>query len=787
MNDLLLMEDVHTGQQLHFQAYELFMQAPAAISVYKGVDHTVILANDFALQLAGKTREEIIGKPILSILPEIEAQGFVAILDSVFTTGEPYSAFEFPITLNINSQPQLLYLNLLYKPYRELDGTISGILGFATNVTEQVIAKKKVQETQQQFKYILSQAPDPILILKGEKLVLEVGNDPLLRLWNIDETAIGTPFLQLLPEMKEQGFYDLLLDVYKNGVTHYGYEAPVYFVRNDIKQLHYFNFVYHPYREADNSITGVLVMASEVTNQVIARKKAAEAEQEYMTLVMQAPIGICILKGLDFIVEIANDAYLELAGKQRNNFIHRKLWEVLPEAKDQGFDEILTRVLKTGKTFRGVDHPVLLVRNGLQETVYVDFVYEPIKNEEHDVNRIMVLAYDVTDKVLARQRIEEAEQNARLGIELADLGTYEIDIASDKIIASKRFNYIFGFEEDVSRKDYISTVHPEDLEIRDNAHKEAMQTGKLHYEARVIWKDNSVHWVRVRGNVIFDNNNVPYWIKGVVQDITDQKRFADELSRQVSERTKELHESNRKLLKSNAELEQFAYVTSHDLQEPLRKIQIFSGMVADQFAETPGAGKYLEKIANSARRMNDLIRNLLDYSRISNAATIFHKVDLKDILSAIMIDFELLIEQKKAEITIENLEVIEAVPLQMNQLFYNLIGNALKFTRKNVVPTVTVKGERLHSAYRPKFPELNMEEEYFKIEVRDNGIGFNQDYANQIFTIFQRLNDNSVYGGYGIGLAICKKIIDNHKGFIYAEGKEYEGACFIIVLPIKQT
>lgn len=781
------MEEQQIGQELHLQAYELFMQAPAAISVYKGFDHTVVMANDFALQLAGKSREEVVGRPILDVVPEIEAQGFVAILDSVLNSGQSYSAFESPITIYIDNQPHQLYLNLLYKPYREKDGRISGVLGFATDVTEQVLAKKKVQEAEQQFRNVLRQAPDPILILKGENLILDVANDPLFQLWNITPEALGKPFLELLPEMKEQGFFDMLLDVYKNGTTHHGYETPVYFIRNGRKELHYFNFVYHPYKEADDSITGVLIIASDVTEQVQAKNKLAESEKEFIALVMQAPIGICILQGPEFVVELANDAYLELAGKKRDGFIGRKLCEVLPEAKEQGFDKILSQVLHSGQSYRGVEYPVQLLRNNSPETVFVDFVYEPIRGGDPDYRRIMVLAYDVTDKVLARQRIEEAEEEARLGIELADLGTYELDLISSELVVSDRFHRIFGFEQMATQAGYVDRIHPEDLPTRAEAHKKAIETGTLFYEARVIWNDKSVHWVRVKGKIFHDQQNKPRRLKGVVQDITDQRSFSEELSRQVAERTLQLREANIKLSKSNAELEQFAFITSHDLQEPLRKIQVFSDLVTVEVSSSDRAQTYLTKIKHSARRMNDLIRNLLDYSRISNAANIFEVVDFNQLVAEIISDFELLIEQKNAEVRVENLEAIEAVPLQMNQLFYNLLGNALKFARKNVAPLITITGERIRTAGDHRLADLNPAEEYFRFEVRDNGIGFNQDYANQIFTIFQRLNDNSVYGGYGIGLAICKKIVDNHRGSIYAEGREGEGACFVIVLPVKQS
>jgi two-component system CheB/CheR fusion protein len=181
--------------------------------------------------------------------------------------------------------------------------------------------------------------------------------------------------------------------------------------------------------------------------------------------------------------------------------------------------------------------------------------------------------------------------------------------------------------------------------------------------------------------------------------------------------------------------------------------------------------------------MQNLIKDLLDFSKLSQTGQSFVKVDLNDVLQNIRNDFELLAQQKNATIEIGHMPVIEAVGLQMQQLFYNLVSNALKFVRSDVQPVISVQASLLTAEEMEQHAELNPRLKHYCIAVRDNGIGFNQKYAEQIFVIFQRLNDIQSYSGTGIGLALCKKIVLNHGGKIFAESTEHEGAVFYIILP----
>ncbi|MEO6719300.1 MAG: chemotaxis protein CheB [Ferruginibacter sp.] len=295
---------------------------------------------------------------------------------------------------------------------------------------------------------------------------------------------------------------------------------------------------------------------------------------------------------------------------------------------------------------------------------------------------------------------------------------------------------------------------------------------------------------------IFSGSNKEESILVAVEDITEKRKiddelklFAEKLEQQVIERTASLHESNIGLQHSNKNLEQFAYVASHDLQEPLRKIRTFSTLLQDKFKkELPKEGQELiTKINNSTERMSVLIKEILNFSQSLNTGIVFEKTDISDIVNNIINDFELLIREKSAVVECERLPALDAIPLQINQLFYNLISNSLKFSRKNIPPVITITSRMLDSKEVAKHKALNPNLSFVEISVADNGIGFDQQYSKQIFSIFQRLHTREQYSGTGIGLALCKTIAVNHHGEIYATSKENEGAVFKIILPLKHV
>ena len=242
------------------------------------------------------------------------------------------------------------------------------------------------------------------------------------------------------------------------------------------------------------------------------------------------------------------------------------------------------------------------------------------------------------------------------------------------------------------------------------------------------------------------------------------------------------------LEQTNMQLDQFAHATSHELQEPLRKIIIFSKILLQKETKLKRQEekKYLEKIDSSAVRLGNLIKEMLNYSTVTNYEKLLLKTDLNEILKSTLFDFELLIEEKKAKIIVHELPEIEAVQFQMNQLFYDIIHNALKFSKADVAPVIEITSKKLTKKDMKSHANHDNKLSYFKISFQDNGIGFNQKYAEQIFTMFQRLSSAGEYPGTGIGLAICKKVVQNYHGEIFAEGLEDKGVIIHVILPVEQ-
>jgi signal transduction histidine kinase len=269
------------------------------------------------------------------------------------------------------------------------------------------------------------------------------------------------------------------------------------------------------------------------------------------------------------------------------------------------------------------------------------------------------------------------------------------------------------------------------------------------------------------------------------EEIELRKQAESVLEDKVKERTKELLKSNQRLEESNNELQQFAFIASHDLQEPLRKIQTFSGLALDKFNGSDEKVKpYLGKIQESATRLRNLVSDLLQYSKIY-ADDDFGLIDLNTMIKEVLSDLELQIETKHCAFEISELPRIEGISFQLRQVFQNLLSNSIKFSQVNKECKIIVTGERV--AEKKFDAKASANGNYCRLVVADNGIGFSNEFRARIFEIFQRLRNRDHYEGTGIGLAIVKKVIERHDGLIDAWGKENEGAKFTLILPVKHT
>jgi len=557
------------------------------------------------------------------------------------------------------------------------------------------------------------------------------------------------------------------------------------FYRNGRIEDIYWTFCYNAVYDEMNQPAGVLVTCTETTEIVLSQNKLRDSEKKLRDMVMQAPVGICILKSPNNQVETVNDFFLELVGRKREEMEDQFYWEVLKEAADV-YEPILQNVFDTGISYIGTEHKVLLVRNGKEENLFINFVFEAIKDEKGNIDRVMIVGIDVTQQVLSRLEIEKAQLKERLAIDASQLGVFEVDLVTNEVNPSRRLNEIFGMDYSPNRKSYVDIIHPDDLQKRSEAYATAYQTGKLRYEGRIMRPDGAVRWMRTFGTILFDENNAPQKLVGVTQDITEQKQFEEELNRKVNERTLALQIKNAELESSNQRLEEFAYAASHDLKEPMRKISFFTDRLKNQLQQRllEGEIQTFSRIEASIRRMVSLVDDLLQYSHLNQMPLEKDRIDLNKKVRSVLEDLELDIKEKKAVIEIGNLPTISGYRRQVEQLFQNLISNSLKYAKPDIAPEITIQSKQVHSNQYPSVFSEGLEGQYILVEVSDNGIGFDPTDSEDIFKLFYRLHQQGVLSGTGIGLAIVKKVMQNHNGKIVAESNLGNGATFRLFFPV---
>ncbi|WP_158279585.1 PAS domain-containing sensor histidine kinase [Arcicella aurantiaca] len=416
-------------------------------------------------------------------------------------------------------------------------------------------------------------------------------------------------------------------------------------------------------------------------------------------------------------------------------------------------------------------------------------------DENGEVNRVLgtseditelkklknTLKYKIDELSVAYEELKKTKDLFKEAESMMSYGSFDWDVEKDEIQWSDGLKRVYGginFENLPQKLDYNfykSCLHEDDLSrVTDIVNQAIIDKCSYAFEHRLFDLDGVEKTVNTRGWVVTNEEGKVIRFIGNTVDITELKIYEKELENKIEE-----------LNKSNEQLEQFAYIASHDLQEPLRKIMAFGERLSSKFAgQLPDDGQfYVNRMLDAANRMKILMENLLSYSRASRKIEPVENVALNEVIEMVLSDFEVKIQETEAQIEILPLPTIKGLPTQMQQLFLNLISNALKFVQPNQKPHIKIES---FEATKQELKGLNFPlkaKKYHKIVVSDKGIGFDAEYAEKIFIIFQRLHGRAEFEGTGLGLAICKKIIDNHDGYIKAESVLNEGAKFIVYLP----
>lgn len=530
---------------------------------------------------------------------------------------------------------------------------------------------------------------------------------------------------------------------------------------------------------------------------------AAEiARQRLQDLFMQAPAIICVLRGPQHVYELANPLYMQTVGGQ--DIIGKTVREASPELVAQGYETLLDRVYTTGEAFIGKEQPAKIAHGKASDdgVAYFNFVYQPTRNDRGEVDGILIHAVEVTEQVRAREKLKDNQERLELAQKSGQIGTFEWIIATNQTIWTPELEALYGLPPggfEGKYENWVQRVHPADLAAAEENLQTAVRGGPPYdIEFRTIWPDNTIHWLQAKGTVDYNEQGQPWRVIGVNIDITERKEAEQRLSElyqslqdlnatlesQVAQRTEALNQTNLELQRSNNELQEFAYVASHDLQEPLRKIQAFGNLLEEEYGEVVGEGKmYIERMRSAAARMRVLIDDLLAFSRVTTKAQPFVPVDLNAVAQQVVDDLGPRLESTHGTIELGALPTINADPQQMYQMLQNLLGNAVKFHKPDLPPLVKVSAELLPASTEPEVPEDETVARYL-LRIEDNGIGFDEKYTDRIFTVFQRLHGKERYEGTGIGLAVVRKIVERHNGTIIAQSSPGQGATFLVTLPL---
>lgn len=407
-----------------------------------------------------------------------------------------------------------------------------------------------------------------------------------------------------------------------------------------------------------------------------------------------------------------------------------------------------------------------------------------VLDKKGEVIKGVAINRDVTEKTQMLHDLMHYKRIVGQKEEFLNVGNWELELGTNKMTWSDGMYQLLGYGPH-DRKDSIDLyefyrlhMQPEEVKKANNAINEVITMGETYVRSStLITKDGALKAVEVFGKVLKDQQGAASKVLGTVRDVTRLKEYEQELEIKVQE-----------LNRSNHDLEEFAYVASHDLQEPLRKLTTFGERLKNKCADqlTDEGTLYLNRMMASAENMRILIDNLLEFSRVTRTQNPFERKNLQEVVQDAVNDQDLEVEDGRAEVQVIDLPALEMVTTQMRQLFNNLLSNAIKFRRKGVLPTITIKSEKLTKTEKDKL-KLRNGNLYYRIMVTDNGIGFEETYAEKIFQLFQRLHGKAEYPGSGMGLAICRKITDNHKGLIMAASTPGRGSTFSIILPETQA
>jgi PAS domain S-box-containing protein len=749
-----------TEPEVPEETFELLERLPVPMFV-KARDGRYLGVNKAWEELFGVPRESFVGKQVRDLYPQNpEIAELHAARDNELWEHPGAQTYPTTIITPDGRRRDTIYYKATYPAHLPPGGEVQGLVGAIFDVTARARAEMALRESEERFRAVVDSANEGMLIY-DRSLNIIAGN-------RAAERIVGLPLGQLIGK---PGFTSLLNCIHEDGTPLAEPERPTRLtVRTGKPQTGLRIGIKRPAgvtwlsvntaflrRPDETDHYGLVSTVTDITEQRTAELLLKDSEARYRRTFELAGSGIAHI-GMDRrfirvnprVCEIfgySEEEMLRLTGRQIS---HPDDLDIINEQRPALHSGALD-VVRLEKRYLRKDGSVVWVKFSM--TVERDASGTPLYE--------IAVYDDITAQREAEARLKESEARFRQTFELAASGICHVS-EGRFVRVNRSLCEILGYpEKELLGKTVKEVSHPDDRDVTD-AERARIRAGEIdsaRFEKRYRRKDGAVIWCDIAIALVRDVFGMPLYEIAVFDDITERK-----------DAEAALHAAHEELKRSNAELEQFAYVASHDLQEPLRMVASYTQLLSRRYDSKfdKDAREFMSYIVDGATRMKQLIEDLLAYSRVGTKGQEFKPVSLEVPLRRALFNLRTGIEEAGAAVTYDPLPTVTGDEVQLGQLLQNLIGNSLKF-RSNSVP-------RIHLAVS----ENNSEHQ---IEVRDNGIGIESQYYERIFMVFQRLHNKGEYPGTGIGLAICKKVVERHGGRIWVESRAGEGSSFYFTLP----
>ncbi|WP_289024372.1 PAS domain S-box protein [uncultured Salegentibacter sp.] len=727
----------------------ILSKTPAAICVLRGPNHVFEVANENYMKLLG--HRDIIGKTVQEAIPEVSNQGFIELLDEVYKTGEPYIGKETQVQLKVDEDKfKNSFLNFVYQPTRNHKGKIDGIFAHVIDVTEQVEARKAVEDSEKRLREVIDAVPAIVWIsdTKGQTVYLNknwysyTGQDK--------ETSEGLGWLEAIhPEDREQTKLSFLEGHEQKKGYSIGFR-----LRNKKGEYRWVLDKASPKFDSNGNYEGMIGTVIDVHEEKNKEDLVREKYHRLQGIVKEATVATAIYTGREMRIDLANDAMIKLWGKEKS-VIGTPLHKALPELDGQPFLGLLRNVLDTGETYWGKEDKVDLMIDGKMQTGYYNFTYKPLRDKNGKIYGILNMAIDVTESVTSKILLKESEFQFR---QMADLMPGMVSKSNKEgvdIYFNKNWLDFTGNDTTMLKeKGWFQYIHPDEKEGFLRAWQDCLSTGcNMEMQLRLKNKEGKYIWHLSRCEAVKeDDGSIKMWIS-VNTEINKIKE-----------------EEKRK--------EEFLKMVSHELKTPVTSIkgyvQLLLTLIKKQ--EAAEASKLplkpsLERINHQVTRLTRLISEILDLSRIRENQLELKKEEfnLNELVKETIQDINYTNTQHEISLDSDSQFRVMTDRDRIGQVIINFVMNAIKYSpgSQNIILKITGEGK-----------------DKVRVSVKDFGIGIGEENYKKIFRRFYRVEvkREETYSGFGIGLYLANEIIERHNGEIQLKSKLGEGSEFSFIL-----